>query len=252
MSVMEHDRIAAGARLLEHAATDGAVARLLGGVAIAMRCPSAREDQRLARVYGDLDLVVGRRSGGAVAAALERHGYRPHREFNAAHGRTRMLFDEPEGGGDHVDVFVGTFAMCHTLELDDRLRLDEGTLSLADLLLTKLQIAQLNRKDLVDTVALLLDHELTDTPEQGIDVGYVERLLGGDWGWWRTVTGNVATLLEHLPSVGLDADAAATVEARARRLLERVDAAPKSRRWRLRARVGERMPWREEPEEPDE
>jgi hypothetical protein len=239
-------RVDEGARLVREVAERGAVARLLGGVGVALRCPSAG-DAPLARDYGDLDLVTDRRSATAVAELLEDGGYRPDREFNAAHGRTRMLFGEPEDDG-HVDVFIGTFTMCHVLPLEQRLGVHEQTLPLADLLLTKLQIAQINHKDVIDTVALLLDHDVT-SDDEGINLTYLAELLCADWGWWRTVTENVGMMLQHLPGLGLGGDAVGLVEQRAGRILEEVGRRPKTLRWRARARIGERVPWRDEPEE---
>ena len=40
------------------------------------------------------------------------------------------------------------------------------------------------------------------------------------------------------------------IEARAAELLRRIEAEPKSRAWRLRAKIGERKRWYEVPEEP--
>lgn len=138
--------------------------------------------------------------------------------------------------------------MCHKLRLGDRLHLHGSTVSLADLLLTKLQVAELNAKDLTDAAALLVDHELTED-ESGINVRYVGEVVGQDWGWWRTVDENVRTIAQRAPGLPLDADAAARLGGRIDELLARMERAPKSRRWRWRARAGDRLPWREEPEE---
>lgn len=242
-----NDRVLAGEMLVAEATSRGAVARLLGGVGIALRCPVATESGPLTRDYGDLDLVTDQRSVAAVSQLLEDERYDPDREFNAVHGRSRMLFAAPEGDG-HVDLFIGTFAMCHTLALERRLNIDAQTLSLADLLLTKLQIAQLNHKDVIDAVALLHDHEIT-ADDEGINLTYLAELLCSDWGWWRTVTENIGAVLQHLPSLGLDADGVGTVKRRAGHIVEEVGRHSKTLRWRARARVGERIPWREEPEE---
>jgi hypothetical protein len=138
--------------------------------------------------------------------------------------------------------------MCHRLVLGPRLGLHDTTLPLADLLLTKLQVAELNAKDVTDAAALLLDHELTED-ETGLNASYVADLLAADWGWWRTVTANLRALPTHLDRGALEVAATTRVEGATGRLLERIDAAPKSRRWKLRAKAGDRIAWREDPEE---
>ena len=50
--------------------------------------------------------------------------------------------------------------MCHRLDLRSRLHIAGPALNPADLLLTKLQIVELNRKDAIDMIALLLAHPL--------------------------------------------------------------------------------------------
>ena len=62
-----------------------------------------------------------------------------------------MLFYDT-ANGRQLDVFVGTFHMCHELDLGKRLAEHPSALDAADLLLTKLQIAEINRKDIVDAV----------------------------------------------------------------------------------------------------
>jgi hypothetical protein len=242
------DKVEAGRHLVEAAAAQGLTARLLGGVGIALSCPSASEPP-LAREYGDLDLITNRRAARALAQLLEDEGYIPDREFNAAQGRSRMLFQEPEGPG-HVDVFIETFVMCHTLELGNRLELEPLTLSVSDLLLTKMQIATVNHKDIVDATAILLDHDLGGDAGK-IDLAYLTKLLASDWGWWRTVTENLERMGRLLPSIGLsDADEAA-VAARLEALEDEIEGRSKGVKWRARARIGERLPWRDEPEEID-
>ena len=110
------------------------------------------------------------------------------------------MFDHEEHG--HLDVFVGEFVMCHRLELEGRLDIHPETISLGDLLLTKLQVAELTAKDVSDVSALLSSTELA-ADESGLNVRYVSGLLAEDWGWWRTVTENFARVRSHLPAVGL-------------------------------------------------
>jgi hypothetical protein len=224
----------------------GGEARLLGGVAVAARCPSAAEDGPFARAYSDIDLVTTSSSAEQLGSALAGLGYEPATRFNAAHGHSRLMFDR-DSDGAHLDVFVRRFTMCHELDLGDRLAEDELTIPLADLLLTKLQVAELNEKDVTDASALLVDHDLR-TDESGINVSYLTGILGRDWGWWRTVTDNLEALPSHLRG-RIDQARAAKVVERVEALSGAIEAAPKSLRWKARAKAGTRIPWRDEPEE---
>ena len=230
--------------LVERSEAAGLPARALGGAAIALRCPSAASGP-LRRPLHDLDLITASRTAFELGRLLEQLGYRPEARFNALHGHSRMLFTGPEEL--HLDLLVGDFQMCHRLSLRERLTLDPLTLTLADLLLTKLQIAQLNRKDATDVAAILLDHEL-GTGGAGVDLPYVTGLLSSDWGWWRTVTANLDLLPSVLPE-DLDDASRSRIVGQAAALRTAVDGRQKSLAWRMRARVGDRIPWRQDPEE---
>lgn len=240
------DLVAETERLLVELTADGLVARALGGVAVALRCPSARAPSSLARACADIDLVTARRSAAGIPTVLARHGFRPERRFNALHGHSRLLFTGVDGL--HLDVFVETFEMCHRLPLGSRLDIHPQTVSLADLLLTKLQVAELNRKDVTDAAALLLDHPVSDG-EHGINAPYLVGVLGRDWGWWRTVTENLDRLSALVGDIDLEPRQSELLGARVAELTEAVDAGPKTLRWRLRAKIGDRAPWRDDPEE---
>src|SRR5690242_16059024 len=139
------DIVAEAERLVGLAASAGLTTRLLGGVAVRVRCPSAQQPP-FARSYGDLDLAAPRKDGRGLRGVLEAAGYTADRHFNALHGDRRLIYVET-AHNRHIDIFLGAFRMCHVLELEDRLALDAQTLTPADLLLTKLQVVQLNAKD---------------------------------------------------------------------------------------------------------
>jgi hypothetical protein len=232
-------------RVLDELESRGVAARAVGGLAIHLRCPSSGRPP-LARSYKDLDLATVLPAGRPLTEALSGLGYQPDQEFNALHGQERLLFWDVQHERQ-LDVFVDRMVLCHTLEFANRLTLEARTLPLADLLLTKLQVVEVNERDLKDAAALLADHELGP---DGIDIERVLEVLTSDWGWWRTATAT----LDHVARYAGDLDgfpSAALVVQRATALRERVDAAPKSRRWRLRAMVGERKRWYELPEEID-
>jgi hypothetical protein len=234
-------------RVLGMAAAAGATTRLIGGMAIAKHLHTDVPTS-LRRDPADIDLVVRRGDDRALRAALESGGYVPNTAFNSLRGDRRLLYYD-EANGRQLDVFVGAFRMCHALELDDRLTLDPATLSPADLLLTKLQVVEVNRKDETDALSLLLCHQVA--PEATGDVIGVDRLAGvtaRDWGWFTTVADNLVRLRD-LAGDALDGEARALVRGRVDGIAQTLADAPKSLAWKARARVGRRLPWYELPEE---
>ncbi len=248
MTVILAGVVEEGERLLDIASTEGATMALLGGVAV--RLHAADVPDPLDREYKDLDFAVPKGRGGDAARILRAAGYEPQVVFNAMNGKERMLFHDIEHERQ-VDVFVGSFRMCHEIPFGDRLQPGEQTVPLAELVLTKLQIVQLNEKDVRDTVLLFHGHEVADHDEDAVNGARIAELCGNDWGLWRTITGNLSKSLEMvhdypLPDADLD-----RVSQRIQELLRRIEDAPKSRGWKLRARIGERKRWYELPEEVD-
>jgi hypothetical protein len=242
------DVVAEGRRVVE--STDLEI-RLLGGVGVALHdhrpVPAALE-----RGYGDLDVVVPPRSARATTAALTEAGYQANQRFNALHGAQRMLFYDTENKRQ-VDVFVGTFSMCHRLDLSGRLGEHTYSLDAADLLLTKLQIHEINRKDLVDAVRLLLTHENADIgggagARDAMSLERLRSVTSTDWGWFTTVTDNLR-LVRAAATDLLEPGEASIVEVRADAIDESLRSAPKSMRWKARSVVGRKSPWYELPEE---
>jgi hypothetical protein len=241
------DVVAEARRLVERAERDGLPLRLLGGVAVRLRC-RGELPKGLERGYGDLDWVTARGGSGAAQKFFEAAGYAPESRFNALHGRDRLLFfDHPHGR--QVDVFVGTFRMSHEIPFDDRLTLEPATLPLAELLVTKLQIYEINRKDVGDALTIVGDHPMGDSDGDVLNAQRIAELCSADWGLWRTFTGNVAKCLDMVEEFDLPADRAEHVKQSLSELQARIEKEPKSRKWRLRARIGDRKRWYELPEE---
>ena len=230
-------------RVLDAVSARGIAARAVGGLAVFLRCPSAHEPP-LAREHKDLDLVALKPAGGELIACLLELGYAADEEFNALHGRQRLFFWD-QRHERQLDVFVDQMELCHTLDVRDRLERDERTLDLADLLLAKLQVVEVNEKDLQDAAAILTDHPIGPP---GVDAERIAALFASDWGWWRTGTETIAKVADYAADLRGFA-AARVVRDRAGELLERIEAEPKSRRWKLRATLGERKRWYELPEE---
>ena len=231
---------------------DGLKLRLLGGLGVRVLCP---EFPPRLRPGQDMDLACTGKGRRDVAAYLERSGCTADRMFNSLNGDRQMYFIAPSGRP--VDVMVDRLVMCHTLDFRPSFRNSSLTLDPADLLLSKLQIFELNAKDAHDITHLLAGVPVGTAQSGGadggdvIDTGRFGEVLGADWGWWRTCTGN----LEKLPALiaenpGLVPQTAPFDPlAQAAQLLEFAKSVPKGVKWRLRANVGDRVRWYELPEE---
>src|SRR5438132_6165945 len=180
-------------RVLGIAEIKGVALRLLGGVAIYLRCPSARRGD-LARGHSDIDLIGHARQSAEIRRLFGELGYLPRERFNAMHGGRRLIFNYP-ARRRRVDVFLDVFEMCHKFDLKRRMEIDRQTIPLADLLATKLQIIQTNEKDVRDIICMLIDHEVGDTDlREMVNGEYLAKLCGEDWGIYKTFTMKLAML----------------------------------------------------------
>lgn len=241
------DDIVEEARRVIHTARDRDVpVRLIGGLAIRLHDDAL--PLALQRGYADIDLATTGKGAKATARLMQDLGYVANERFNAMNAGRRQVFYDVEHERQ-VDVFIDDFRMCHRIDLTGRLAVDPVTIPLAELLLTKLQIVRLNRKDVIDVAAILHGHEVTNHDNDAVNGDHVAAILAGDWGFWRTARGSMDTTVAHLGGLGLNEYGRGVVAGRLDRLREMVDARPKSLRWRSRARIGERARWYEEPEE---
>jgi hypothetical protein len=239
------DPVAEGRRIAEAAAGRGVRLRLLGGVAIALLCPSSRQAP-LVRDYADIDLATIGSERSRVSELMESLGYQGDREFNMLHGHRRLYFWD-EGNQRQVDAFVDEANLCHRVELKGRLEAVPLTLSLADLTVLKLQVVETNEKDYLDLCAIFADHDLSDD-DSSVNSPYIANLTASDWGLWRTL-GIVAERSERFALELPGLEFGERVAERLQRLRKALDTVPKTRRWKLRARLGDRKRWYEVPEE---
>jgi hypothetical protein len=241
------DPVAEARRLIDAAAAAGLVLRALGGVGVSLQAPDGRP--RLARPLKDIDLAVAKGASRPTVRVMLSAGYLADEMFNALRGSRRLLFHDPVNGR-HLDVFVGEFSMCHDLPMTARLNRDPLTVPVEELLLSKLQIVELTSNDQGDIYSLLFHHDVSDGDANGaINAGFIAGLCASDWGLWRTCQLNIGRLLTGLEDSTLDKGERETVAGRLEVLRDRIEAEPKSRRWRIRNQVGDRVRWYAEPEE---
>ena len=249
-AVADPTLVAAARHVCDEAESHGVDVRLLGGIAIWVRASGAMR-QTLGRDYADIDLVTTKKQAKGLREVLERLDYVPDKMFNATQGDTRLYYHSPDGDY-HVDVFVEKFVMSHELHLGQRLTTEQVTLPAAELLLTKLQIAELNHKDASDTAMLLADHELAEADGTGrLNLRHVSELCSSDWGLYTTVTDNLEKTQSLLDGILPDGAQRRQVRERAQQLVSELEAAPKSGGWRRRAKIGRRLRWYQTPDEAD-
>jgi hypothetical protein len=221
--------------------------RLFGGLAVRFHSPSATH-RVLARTYADIDFMGLKKQARGMKKLFIDLGYTPRDIFNALHGDTRLIFNDIENGR-RVDIFLDVFEMCHKLDFKGRLLVDRYTIPLADLLATKLQVVEITEREYRDIISLLHDHEISDseTPE-AINGQYLAKLCAEDWGIYKTFTINLGNISTALVQYKLDKEGEQTVRKRLEDLKSRIESAPKTTRWKIRARIGEKKQWYELPE----
>ena len=240
------DLIEESRRLVDASNKKGVLVRLLRGVAVYLQSP--QEGPLLPRPINDIDLVTRRGARTAVTGVLVAAGYAPDEMFNALHGSRRLLFFD-DANGRKLDVFVGEFAMCHQVPIADRLDREPLTVPLAELLMTKLQIVQLTERDQRDIYNLVFHHDVTASGGDAIEADYVGELCARDWGLWRTAKATIGQCQKNVADYQLPPAAVSLIAERLDLLWAQIEATPKTARWRMRNRVGDRMRWYNEPEE---
>jgi hypothetical protein len=240
--VTESDILKEADRIIATAQTEGITLRLLGGTAIGFRCPSAKRPS-VSRNYPDIDLVGFKKESRRIRELFPKLGYSPNDSFNALRGGSRlMFFDIPNKR--RVDIFLDYFDMCHKIGLKDRLTLEPLTLTMADLLATKLQIFKTNEKDFKDIIAMLLDHQVVDSDKPDVINGKrLAELSANDWGIYKTFTivlEKTAIMLDKFDLTTKDKEVVKERMAAISRLMENE---PKSVNWRMRAKLGEKIRW---------
>ncbi len=244
-SISSDEIISEAKRIITEANKRQIVLRSLGGVAIRVRCKSSL-DKSLRRRIADIDLAGLSRQRSGIERLFRDLGYSPG--FNAIRFERLIFFDSQKR---KVDLFLDTFEMCHKLHLKYRLELDDATLTLADLLMTKLQVFEFTEREYKDVTALFIDFDVSAQDSGNtINGKYVAEVCAADWGLWRTLTLNLDRLESHLSNYLQDPQRQAIVRERIEHLRDFVNGEPKTFRWKRRAIVGEQVKWYNLPEEP--
>ena len=228
--------------------------RLVGSVAVWAHCPNKRALLlRLERQeYRDIDLMGRSQDRRAIGEVFSELGYEPDAALlgSQEYGINRLIYHSGPPQKIKVDVFFDSLRMCHRIEMADRLQLDRPTVSLADLLLSKLQIVRLTENDIKDCAVLVAEHPFGLGDVEEFNLPHIVRLLSDDWGFCYTVTSNIVRIRTSMRlSSAVPHEFVELVDERLAGLAGALENAPKSLRWRVRKAIGTRIPWYEEVED---
>ena len=236
--------------IMEKAGEFDVTVRTLGSIAFRIKCPDyVYMEYENGRYLTDIDFVA---LSGEIADVQDMFfdmGWTENQTVLRLFGHKRRIFYHPELP-IHSDVFIDKLRFCHEIDFRKRLEIDFPTISVTDLLLEKLQIVEINKKDLVDVMVLLRQFDVSTSGEEKdvLNGEYLAGLLSRDWGWWRTATMNIEKTRDFSSSY-LSEEDSREVRRKLHTIMEMVDEKSKSPGWKLRSLVGDRMKWYNEVEE---
>jgi hypothetical protein len=233
--------------LVDKGAKQGVTLRILGSLAARyhMEDTGGLLDLLKRVPTHDIDFMGYSKEQAQADRMFKDLGYEPDRSvaFSQEYGVQRLIYHQREQG-IMAEIFLDELRMAHTLDFRGRLELDSPTISLVDLLLSKLQIIKINEKDLKDMIALLAEHDLGSGDRELIDIDYLLKLVSEDWGLYYTSTTNLGKVKQWVQRYEvIDNTTRQNVEDKLDIITHRMEGQPKSRRWKLRARIGTRVKW---------
>lgn len=237
-------------RIVDAAREKGLVLRIMGATAVRIHCPKfSYMHDALQREITDIDFIGYGKQNSGVLKMLEGLGYAADKRMRMFQFLGRYLYENPTNKR-HIDVFFDKLEFCHTIDFKGRLEIDYPTISLSDIFLQKMQIVQINEKDIKDVIVMLREHEIGTEGEEMIDSGYISGLLSRDWGFWYTLTTNLEKLRAFLPEYhGLSLEDRSDISVKIDKLSEAIEKREKSFGWKMRAKTGTKQRWYREVDE---
>ncbi|MDP8321306.1 MAG: hypothetical protein RAO94_03020 [Candidatus Stygibacter australis] len=239
-------------QLMKKAEECKVVMRVIGSIAFRIRAPEyVYIEYKNNRYLTDIDFIVYSRDIVRVQDMFFELGWSENQSVLRLSGDKRRIFYHPTED-IHSDIFIDKLRFCHPVDFRKRLEIDYPTISLIDLMLEKLQIVEINRKDLVDMMLLLRKYPLSNQEEpDNINVKYLAKICSKNWGWWRTATMNLDKLLHFVKEYLEDKEDIQIVTDKINQMKENIAAQPKSLGWKLRSIFGDKFKWYDEVEEVD-
>lgn len=236
-----------GKRITEAAQQKGIYLRVMGPLALHYYFMDkidlyARLERLGDRYFTDIDYAAYGKTRKHLMDFFKTQGYECDLATMAMTGKTRHIYFG--GKVPMIDVFIDELNYCHKVSFEGRLDKDPYSIALADILLQKLQIWEINDKDYKDIEFLFIVSEFGDDDERKINQSYIAKRFADDWGFWYTATTNLDRLKQHVDTVAaLTDEEKAKVKQMADHLRARIDAEPKTKGWEKRAKKGTKKIW---------
>jgi len=227
-------------QVIEAARKSKLTLRPLNSVAVWLRCPKQRA-RLVPPGIKHLDFVAPSIHRSDIQTPFEQIGYEANNTFNALHGTRRLNFTHPQRNLS-ADVYFDTFELYHQLNLTASLEREDNALSIAELLLARLQYVQVDDSILSEIGALLAEYDLGMGVRDKIDIATIRQVCADDWGWYKTVLLNLERVTTFAATMFPPAERAIVAE-RSQQLARQIEDAPKSLRWQMRARLGDTVRW---------
>jgi hypothetical protein len=156
------------------------IMRLIGALAFRTHCPQFGYIQDApGRVFTDIDFASYRHFFKDIVPLLTALDYEKDKMVTRLFSDVRLLFPIPNTGG------TSTFSSTIWTSRTSSAQMPPGADPLpypCRAVPGKMQIAQINEKDLIDTIMLLREHSIGMSDDQAINCQVVCGLLANDWG----------------------------------------------------------------------
>lgn len=251
MKVVDSAFVSEALRIVENAERQGIKIRIMGAVAIRLHASRMLEQsQTLKRDITDIDFVGYSKQKDEIENLVTQSGYDEVKAMiTPGLLLNRLIFVSKKDPGKHIDIFLDQLQMCHTIDFRDRLDLDYPTIALAYLVLQKMQIVKINEKDIKDTLAILLEHEVGRDGKETVDADLISKILSDDWGFYYTVTTNLNKIRGFMETYNVAEADRTLINKRLDALIAAIEDQPKGMKWKMRARIGTKKKWYNEVEE---
>lgn len=231
-------------KIIKNAGERNILLRLLGSVAIRVHSPQyAFLLDELKRIPNDIDFIGLKEQSKSIKELFFELKYEINQYILMISEGRRFLLNNPIKAIE-TEVIFDKIDYCHSFDLRNRLTLDSPTIPLADLLLSKLQIIELNKKDIVDILILLTEHNLGTHEKETINIEYISYLLSKNWGLYYTITLNLKKIYNFLSKMhNFNPQAKKISKGKIEKMLNSIESKKKSFRWKIRSIIGKKIQW---------